>query len=336
MALSPALRGMVSSAKNKYKNSNGRTTKPKEGRNIYRILAPTTQQAPWVPATGQFWADLGVHWIKPDDNAKPIAVVGDCEVVYGKPSVINTAIGMAIDAAMDEDSKKLYESWQARKSIIVNAIDRSAGDTVVQLELTPTTFGKFLELLELYDDSGQDITDPTSGVDIVITKTGKGLNTEYDVAVAPGVSKPVTPDQLNGAEDLPKFIEANYFRGEEQKALNAIQQIAGIAVPALGNGGVATPTAALTSAAASVDPAPAATPTVDPEAEARKAAALAAQQAAAAQAQADAAAAAAQAQAQAAATDPTPVPAADPAPATGLDQSEEDALLAELDGLTNL
>lgn len=335
MALSPALRGMVSTAKNKYKNSNGRTTKPKEGRNIFRILAPTSAQAPWVPATGQFWADLGVHWIKADENGKPIAVVGDCEVVYGRPSVINTAIGMAVDAAMDEESKKLFESWQARKSIIVNAIDRSQGDTVVQLELTPTTFGKFLELLELYDDSGQDITDPTSGVDIVITKSGKGLNTEYDMAVAPGVSKPVTPDQLTGAADLVQFIEANYFRGEEQKALNAIAQIAGVAVPALGNAGAATPTAALTSAAASV---PDAAPAVDPAVAAQQAA----EAAAAAQRQADALAAqqaAAAAASAAAAVTPTPEPTPTPTPVdtgTGLGQAEEDALLAELDGLTDM
>lgn len=266
MALSPALRSMVSSSKNKYKNNNGRTTKPKDGRNTYRFLAPSPEQASWVPETGQFWADLGVHWIKADENGKPIAVVGDCEIVHGVPSSINTAIAMAIESAHDEDSKKLYESWRPRKSVIINAIDRSQGDTVVQLELTPTTFAKFLELFELYADSGQDITDVQNGIDIVITKSGKGLNTEYDVAAAPGVSKQVTPDQLADAQDLPAFIEANYFRGEEQKALTAIQQVAGIAVPALGASGVTTPTAALTSSAATVAdaPAPAAEPTPEP------------------------------------------------------------------------
>lgn len=335
MALSPALLGMISTAKNKYKNSGGKTVKPKEGRNTYRFLAPTPEIAPWVPASGQFWADLGVHWIKAGENEKPIAVVGDCEIVHQRPSVINTAITMAIESAMDEESKKLYEDWKARKSVIVNVIDRSAGDSVVQLELTPTTFGKFLELMSLYADSGVDITDPISGVDIVITKSGKGLNTEYDVAVAPGVSKPVTKDQLAACVDLMGFIEANFFRGEEQKALNAIQQIAGIAVPALGHTAAATPTAALTSAGASVAPAAApaavapvaAAPVVDPEEEARRIAArdaaIAEQQRALAAANAAAAATAAPA-APAAAVPPT------------LDSAEEDALLRELDSLNDL
>jgi hypothetical protein len=341
MALNPALRKMVSSAKNKYKNSGGDTVKPKEGRNTFRIIAPTPEQASWVPASGQFWADLGVHWIKADEAGKPIAVIGDTEIVHQRPSVISTAIGMAIESAMDETTKKLYESWQSRKSILVNAIDRASNEVVV-LELTPTTFGKFLELYEIYADAGQDIGDINSGIDVVLTREGKGLNTKYDLQAAPGVSQPVTPDQLAACKNLQEFIESKFFRGEEQKALNAIAQIAGVAVPALpGASGVSTPTAALTSDAASVAPAApapaAAAPAVDPEAEARKQAALAAQQAAAAQAAAPAPTPTPAPAAAAPAVDPTPAPAAAPVDTgTGLDKSEEDALLAELDSLTNI
>lgn len=315
MGLSPELRGMLSSAKNKYKNNNSKTIKPKEGRNTYRFLAPLPGEKPWIPVNGQFWVDLGVHWIKADESGKPIAVIGDCETVYQRPSVINTAIHMAIESAMDEDSKKLFESWRPRRSVLVNVIDRS-DDSVAVLELTTTTFSKYLDLMMMYDDAGQNINDPVNGVDIVIRREGKGLQTEYDVAVAPGVSKPVTKEHMERIADLNEFVAANYFRGEEQKALNAIQQIAGIAVPAL-TSSASTPTAALTSAAASVaDSGPA----VDPEAEARKQAALTAQQAAAAHEQERAA----------------PAPTPEPASAPTLDKSEEDALLAELDGLENL
>ncbi|SCW95786.1 hypothetical protein [Ancylobacter rudongensis] len=355
MGLNPQLLQMVSQAKSKYAGNSGKAIKPKEGRNTYRIVAPTHQQAPWVdPVTGKWWADLGVHWIKSDPNGKPIAVVGDCDTVYQQPSPLNTAIEMAIHSAVDEDSKKLYEEWKARKSILLNVVDRSTpGDDPDVLELTTTTFSKVLELYTMYAEAGQDITDPASGQDIVITRTGKGLNTNYDVAIAPlapGAShKPVPLASLQKATDLMDFIQKNYFRGEEQKALNAIAQIAGVALPRLGAapaGALAarTPTAALTSASASVaeadpvttvapavtapvTPAAAAAPVVDQAAidlAARRAAILKRQQEELAEIEAAEAAAASKAAA--------PAPAAAPA-ATVLPEAEVDSILSELDNL---
>ncbi|SOC90112.1 hypothetical protein SAMN05216358_0136 [Rhizobium sp. AN5] len=343
MALSPELKKMVSSAKNKYSSNNQKTVKPKDGRNAYRVLAPTSAQASWVPPSGQYWADLGVHWIKADKNGKPLAVVGDCDTVYQQPSVLNTAIEMAINSAMDEESKELYNEWKAKKSVLLNVVDRSSGEDPVVLELTSTTFGKVMDLINVYDDAGKDITDPLSGVDIIITKTGKGLNTKYEVMVDPAPPKPVAPDVLGRTTDLHEFIAQNFFRGEEQKALNCIAQIAGVAVPALTGpataAGVRTPTAALSSSAAAVADAStasapaaaqtaaapvetAAAPVVDPAIEARKAEILRRQQEAAAE--------------LAALETPAPAPAETAAPASGISSlpvSEQDAILAELDNL---
>ena len=231
-----------------------RPSKPKEGRNVYRFLAPSSAQAPWVPASGQFWADLGVHWIKADKNGKPLAVVGDVDTVYQRPSEIAAAIEAAIQSAPDEESKELYTEWRARKSVLFNVVDRNNNDDLVPLELTPTTAGKVFDLIEIYAAAGKDIFDPIEGVDIIITKTGKGLNTNYDVAVSPAVPKPLDPSILSKTIDLHEFIKQNFFRGEEQKALNYIGSIAGVAVPTLGASqiGTNTPTAALTSPAASV------------------------------------------------------------------------------------
>lgn len=345
MALSPELKKMVAGAKNKYSGNSGKTIKPKEGRNTYRILAPSPAQASWVPASGQYWADLGVHWIKADPNGKPLVVVGDCDTVYQQPSVLNTAIEMAISTAMDEDSKTLYSEWKAKKSVLLNVLDRSMGEDPQVLEVSPTTFGKIMDLINIYDDAGQDITDPMTGVDIIITKTGKGLNTKYDVAVSPAPSTPVKPDVLTRAVDLHAFIAQNYFRGEEQKALNCIAQIAGVAVPALTGpataAGARTPTAALSSSAASVAgasvaaaapvaAAPVATPVEAVPAEdplaAKRAEILRRQQEAEAELAALSAAAAAPAAQPAAAAAPA-------AAASTLSSSEEDAILAELDNL---
>lgn len=353
MALNPALRKMVAQAKAKYAGNAGSAIKPKEGRNVYRILAPTPDIAPWVGENGQFWADLGVHWIKAEPNGKPIAVVGDCDICYQQPSVLNAAIEMAISKALDEDSKKLYQEWRARKSVLINVIDRSTGTEEI-LELTPTTFGKILDLIEMYANEDVDILDPQTGCDIIITRTGKGLNTNYEVAVAPLAPgkkfEPVTKEQLARAKNLHEFIAQNYFRGEEQKALNAIAQIAGIAVPRLTAGGggsigaieasptvARTPTAALTAQSAVVEgatveqaPSPAAAPAVDAEvaaAAARRAELLRRQQEAQRELEE-------LERASATVAAPTATAAA-PTQAVMLDQAEADAILAELDQLTN-
>ncbi len=249
MALSPALQKLVSQGANKYSRSTGERIKPKEGVNRYRILVPDVN--------AQFWADLGVHWIKAelDGKGKPIAVVGCADVCFQQPCEIDTAINEALKGAIDEDSKKLYESWKARKTVLLNVLDRSKGssdpDKVQILELTTGTFGQLLGIVQQYAEEGEDILDAASGMDISITRTGKGLNTEYTVNVAPGKSQPVTKQHLKDCHNLIDHINKEFFRGDEQKALNFISQVAQVNIPRLGT---KTPTAALTSRAAQVDP----------------------------------------------------------------------------------
>jgi len=349
MGVNPALLELVSKGKNKYAGSTGKALKPKEGLNTYRIIAPTFDVAPWVGAGGQFWADLGVHWIKADENGKPIAVVGDCDTVYQQPSVLNSAIDMAISSAIDEQSKKLYESWRARKTVLINVIDRDdkSNPNPQVLELTTTTFHKVLELIQLYAQNDQDITDPVKGVDIVIRRSGKGLNTEYQVMVSPGISQPVPAEVVAKAVDLQAYIETNYFKGDEQKALNAITQIAGIALPRLGQAAATSgalgrsPTPALSSPSAVVEgavvaptPTPAAAPAApQPTPEEQKRAALLAQQR---KLQEELAAIEAATSTPVVAR-PAAAPAAAPAPAAdvvqGLSAADQDQLLAELDQL---
>ncbi|OCP22011.1 MULTISPECIES: hypothetical protein [unclassified Ensifer] len=249
MALSPALQKLVSQGANKYSRSTGERIKPKEGINRYRVLVPDVN--------AQFWADLGVHWIKPEveGKAKPIAVVGCPDVCFQQPCEIDTAINEAISSAIDEDSKKLYESWRARKTVLLNVLDRSKGSTDVDkvqiLEITTGTFGSILNIIQQYAEEGEDILDAAGGMDIAITRTGKGLQTEYAVNIAPGASKPVTKQHLTDCHNLTDHINKEFFKGDEKKALNFISQVAQVSLPRLAS---KTPTAALTSRAAQVDP----------------------------------------------------------------------------------
>lgn len=256
MALSPALRRSVNEAKNKYGRSDGKRIKPKEGRNVYRFLAPTQAQAPWVGESGKFWAELGVHWIKAEKNGKPIAVVGSRDVCYQEPCPVGTAVDLALANAHDEQSKAIFEEWKVSKNILFNVCERTTDPDSSEpeiLELRPSAAQQVWDLMEQYDDAGQDITDLLNGVDIVITRSGKGMNTEYTVNVKPGVSKPVKADAIAKCHDLPDHIAKEFFRGDETKALNAIGQIAGIPqskLIAIAGGAAAVNTAALTSAGA--------------------------------------------------------------------------------------
>ena len=356
MALNPMLKKLVTTAVTKYSGTSSKTVKPKEGRSVWRVIVPNPNEVSWVKDDGIFFRELGVHWIKPDLNAKPTHVVGSEEICYGRVSPLAAAIDMAIANAYDEDSKKLYEEWKVRRTIIMNVVNRDNGNTVDILELTTTTFSKLMDAANLYDDNGINIFDHKAGMDVVITKTGKGLNTSYEVTVAPQIPGkpflPVTDEQLRQAQDLDAWIESNFFRqGEAEKALAYVSTMAGIQVPQLGAS--QTPVAALTSSGASVagstpapqpqpQPAPAPQPTPAPafdmQAEiARQAAILAAQQMAAAQkaAPSQAAVLAAQ-QAAAAATAQQAAVSTGVTASTGLadlSAAEQDALLAELNAI---
>lgn len=345
MALNPLLKKLVSQSAAKYKGDISRLSKLKEGRNVIRIIAPGIWQgqAETAGENPNFYRDLGVHWIKADENGKPLAVVGSEEVCYQRVSTVSAAIDLAIANAYDEDTKKLYESWKAKKSIILNVVNRDANDEVQVLELTPTTFSKVMDQVNLYDDSDINVLDHNVGMDLVITKTGKGLNTSYDVAIvplAPGKSfKPVTSEQVRQAEDLDSFIATNYFRGEEQKALNAIATVAGIKIPQIG--GPATPVAALTSQAATVADAPVAAAVVQPAAPAptpAPAAAMTPEQMQAEIARQVALITASQAQQVAASTPAVAQPVQNVTADTSMSalaQDEQDALLAELNAIGN-
>lgn len=244
MALNnPALLAMLRGAKNKYSRNTGKLVKLKEGKTTVRILQPD--------ASKPFWADLGVHWIKAGPNEKPVAVVGCHDIVHSAPCPVCTAIEQAKKSAVDDESLKIIKEWDSRKSVIVNALIRSgsdASDDPVILEMTPTTFGSILSVLEEYVSEGIDILDADEGQDFVIERSGKGLDTRYTVMLAPR-SKPVPKGAMEKAVDLKEFIEKEFFRGEETKAINNIASITGTSVKSLlGPRG----TALLTSPAASV------------------------------------------------------------------------------------
>lgn len=251
MAPDPALLKSVKAAVNKYSRSSGKSIKPKEGRNYWRILAPKPEEASWVdPVTKKFWVDLGAHWIKTSKNGKPLTVVGSRDICFDEPCPVGAAIEAAIAHAnhmgFDDETKEVLNEMKVQKSVLFNVINRTDNPDNQEVEIgevRPSVAQQIFDLMIQYAEEGVDIFDLENGVDIVIKRDGKGKNTEYSVNVRPGASKTVKADAITKCYDLKDYVQKEYFRGEEQRALNAIQQIAGISLPRIG--GPAAPVAAV-------------------------------------------------------------------------------------------
>jgi hypothetical protein len=249
MAVNSALLDAVKNAKNKYSRSDNKHLKPAEGRNVYRIVIPT--DATKLGPNGEFWADLGQHWIKTALKGKPICVVGSRDICFGEPCAVGiayeAALGHAESAGYDEDTVALIKEMKPAKSVLFQAVNRTTDNksqTVEILELRPSAAQQILDLYMQYLEEGQDMFDLAAGVDIVVTKSGKGLQTEYTVNVKPGASAPLAKEAAERCINLREHIEREYFKGEENKAILTLQNIAGIQLPRL----AATPSAAALSA----------------------------------------------------------------------------------------
>jgi hypothetical protein len=221
--LSPELLKLVKASKNKHTRT-GRSVSIGEGKTTIRLLAN--------PDGSQFWFDLGVHWIKTEKNGKPVAVVGCHDAVYDQPCPICTAIAKATEAATSDEEIALIKEWKATKSVIVNALVRSGANKSEEaqiVELKPTVWGQIMGMIAEYADADVDLLDLVKGQDFVIERRGRGIDTKYTVMLAPK-SEPVKKETLDQLHDLKAWVEAQFFRGEDTKALTAIAQVSGINV----------------------------------------------------------------------------------------------------------
>jgi gp32-like DNA binding protein len=338
--LSPELLKLVKSSKNKHTRA-GNSVQLKEGKTTIRII-PNTDGS-------QFWADLGVHWIKTEIKGKPVAVVGCHDEVYGQPCPVCTAIAQATAAATSDEEIALIKEWKANKTVIVNALVRSGPDKSEDpqiVELKSSVWGQISGMIAEYAEADVDLLDLLKGQDFVVERRGRGQNdTKYTVMLAPK-SEPVKKDVLERVHDLKGWIESQFFRGDETKALTAIANVTGVSVSASARLAAPARSALLTKPAAVVEDAEVAEVAeaiVEAEAEAEAvqeevatdddaAAQAEAEAAAAAAAAAEAAAKAALAKAAAlkAAAAKKPAPKPTPKPAAKEETKKDDAFNADL------
>lgn len=225
------------------KKARASTLKPADGKHSYRIL-PSWRGG----EEKQFWHDYSMHFIKTvESGTKPAAVYLCVDKTYGKPCEVCESIKKSMAVSADDSMTKRLKDAQSAQRYLMNVLHLTGPEpTKVQvLELGTTAFEAVCALIGEWGDI-TDITD--KGRDIVITRTGVGMDTKYTVQPA-AANKPVPAAAITQLVNLDEFVAQENPAGEV-KALTAVGSIIGIMAPA---GGSAAPKGNAALAALSSD-----------------------------------------------------------------------------------
>lgn len=228
-----AMLEMVRKKKEAISAASGRrekTHKPAQGKHVYRILPS------WRGSDDpQFWHDFGQHFIKNEKNELK-AVYICTEHTFGKECAVCEALQEATNHADSDDLVNTLKEARSKQVYLVNALHRTASDdaaknTPILLALGQQAFEQIMGIMDSYlSEEGIDITDLEDGVDLVITREGKGFNTKYTVMPKPK-STPVPKSALENLHNLDEYVKQEYEEGQ-RKALTAIGTVSGTAISA--------------------------------------------------------------------------------------------------------
>jgi hypothetical protein len=149
--------------------------KPKDGKNLIRILPPTWEpdEAPWQ-STEHYGLDIFVNFNIGADNQAYLSLSK-----HGKGE---DPIAEARKEAAQEGEKDFAKKLQPSQRILYWIIDRNDEDEGPLLWAAPFTFDKSLSNLCIDEDTKEVIfiDDPQKGRDVRFYKEGSGLKTTYD------------------------------------------------------------------------------------------------------------------------------------------------------------
>lgn len=236
MALS--LMELIAQKKASLKSGNRqKTVKPPENRSKWRIL-PGWREG----GDPQFYHDFGQHFIK--DASDALKAVYVCvDKTFNKPCEICSALDHAIKNTSDDVMVEALQKSKASGRVLMNAlqVDGPNPDEVVILELAPSAFAHYIGILSDPDIGGPDVLDLQDGRDIIIERTGKGINTKYSVQV-------VTKARAVDASVMKKLVNLDEYVAQEsvEQAARALANLNAVA------GMLPSPTKALTMSDLSV------------------------------------------------------------------------------------
>lgn len=180
------------------------------GKNVRRILPPKGEK-------DMFYSEGYQHFGLGADGKKVVTCLG----TYGKKCPVCEYLDSIKNSSNKEDKEFSKTARKARR-IFINVLNRDSDEDEEQVKVLPIGVTILKQVIDIICDPDYgDITDFEEGRDITITKSGKGMNTEYSVLAKPKES--VASTQFSAEEldtvmpDLDSlFTEKSY---EEIKAI---------------------------------------------------------------------------------------------------------------------
>lgn len=205
-----------------------KTQKPAQGKHTYRILPP------WRGGDDtNFYHDFGQHFIKNEKGELKAVYICSADT-FGRDCPVCNGLDKAKDLATSDEMIEVLKEGKSKQVFLVNALHRTASDdegkkTPIILSLGSNVFNQILEIYETFlAEEGIELTDLKDGIDLQITREGKGLNTKYSVMAKPK-STPVPASVMEQIHDLDEYVKQEYEEGE-RKALSAIGTVSGAAI----------------------------------------------------------------------------------------------------------
>lgn len=186
--------------------------KPKEGKNVIRILPPWSKKGLWYKEATIHYGlavegkERGYTCLKQFDKDCPICEKRD-ELLKG-----------------DSEDKELADKLRPRLKYYANILDRTTGRVMIW-GFTPKTLGILLGYEADPDHCNNKLTDPEEGYDVVIERTGTGRNdTKYNIRVKPKSSE-IGDD--SDWEDKMKDLDDIVEEPDEEKVQDALSEMFG-------------------------------------------------------------------------------------------------------------
>lgn len=198
------------------------TTKPAQGKNTYRLL-------PSWRNDGTLFQEYGMHFVKgPDGKTAPALCHRKTFGDDHDCPVCNAIIEGMGDAQTDEERNEI-KGYFASQRYIVNVINMKTNE-VEMLEIGQSIYDGIENaiLAAIDDDPDFDPTDPDNGHNLIINRSGSGMNTEYGVTLSMKPSKVALPEALPQLDQEVK-IQA---QKEPKYALETLAKVTGALAPA--------------------------------------------------------------------------------------------------------
>jgi hypothetical protein len=147
-----------------------------EGRNRIRILPPWSEEA---AEAGRYFFETAFHYgIGPDDRTMP------CPLAAGvRDTCFLCSLANSLKKSSDEDDQAEAKDLFPKRKYLMNIVDIAHPEKGVQVWSAGV---KAMRQVHYYvrDREYGDITDLEDGYDLIVEKTGSGINTEYFVKAA--------------------------------------------------------------------------------------------------------------------------------------------------------